>query len=568
MISQGMRASLLFSLLLALLYLGARSAMKVKIYDLYYGVMGLWGAAKLSVLGPFFDPHKIFIDVYDMGSHQWKTLSVLAFEHRLHLSPSWGRLVGWYHWATTSLFVEAVICWGMSMAGCFLFFSKKGQNNIAHSLKRGSALISPHDFSQMLRKKKRAGFLKVGKLHLMDETKGPHILLSGATGSGKTTLLHIVLPQLRKRGDRVVVVDMNGDFVSSYFDPTAGDALLNPLDARSQHWSPWADAKTDSDFDLIAKALMGKEKHSETFWDTAPRQILAQGLKKMKSKPSLHELIDVLTIQPLKEFHKFFRETPVAPLTDPQADKTTVSLRSSLTEKILPLLNLKDTSSPFSIHDFLHHKKGWLFLASLPHQRATLAPLQAIFLENVLQGLMQQTAHDTKRPHTWVVIDELPALTLPSLKTFLAESRKYGVSVVAAFQNIHQLFAIYGAHEAKHMMDQFATTFFFQGGDIQTAQLTSQSLGEKEVVHTKESLSYGANTMRDGVNLHHEQTRDPLVLPTEIMGMDPLTCYVKMTGLCAITHITLSRPIVTKRCEGFVPPRSHPRDTPTDPPEG
>ncbi|XVN41953.1 MAG: type IV secretion system DNA-binding domain-containing protein [Rickettsia endosymbiont of Argas persicus] len=42
-------------------------------------------------------------------------------------------------------------------------------------------------------------------------------------------------------------------------------------------------------------------------------------------------------------------------------------------------------------------------------------------------------------------------------------------------------------------------------------------LGEQEIIETQENLSYGSNSMRDGVNMHSLEKRKLLVMPSEIM---------------------------------------------------
>ena len=142
--------------------------------------------------------------------------------------------------------------------------------------------------------------------------------------------------------------------------------------------------------------------------------------------------------------------------------------------------------------------------------------------------------------NTWLIIDELAALgQVPSLATALSESRKFGGCIVAGIQNIHQLSAIYGQSQALNLLDQFSSRFIFRVGDIQTAQITSSMLGEVETIETQQSVSFGANTMRDGVNLNTLDKRRNLILPTEIMNLSNLTCFVKLAGNWPITKLTM-----------------------------
>ncbi len=107
-------------------------------------------------------------------------------------------------------------------------------------------------------------------------------------------------------------------------------------------------------------------------------------------------------------------------------------------------------------------------------------------------------------------------------------------------QNIHQLEEIYGSAGAASMLDLFGSKFIFRVSDQQTAHKSALMLGEQEIIETQEDLSYGANSMRDGVNMHSLEKRKLLVMPSEIMNLPDLTCYVKLMGNFPITKLQMN----------------------------
>ena len=140
----------------------------------------------------------------------------------------------------------------------------------------------------------------------------------------------------------------------------------------------------------------------------------------------------------------------------------------------------------------------------------------------------------------WIILDELPAMgKIPSLKTALAESRKYGGCIVAGIQNIHQILNIYGKNEALNLLDLFNTRYIFRVSDPETAKISANLLGEEETREMQESLSYGANTMRDGVNLNIAEKRRALVIPSEIMKLKDLECFVNFPGPFPVSKLTM-----------------------------
>ena len=135
-------------------------------------------------------------------------------------------------------------------------------------------------------------------------------------------------------------------------------------------------------------------------------------------------------------------------------------------------------------------------------------------------------------------MDELPAMQeIPSLAMVLAQGRKYGACMVAGIQNIAQLERIYGRSGSQELLDLFRTKVFFAVGDNHIAEYASRSLGEIEIDETKESLSYGSNTMRDGVNINSAIRLKRLVLPDEVKNLSPRSCFVKLCGKWPITRL-------------------------------
>lgn len=156
-----------------------------------------------------------------------------------------------------------------------------------------------------------------------------------------------------------------------------------------------------------------------------------------------------------------------------------------------------------------------------------------------LKSLMSRDIGSTVE-NLWFIMDELPALgKINSLNTALAESRKYGGCFVAGIQNIFQLDKIYSSAAANDLLDLFNSKFIFRVGDQQTAHRSAMMLGEQEIRKTQESLSYGSNTIRDGVNINTIEQKKMQVLPAEIMSLPNLSCFVKLAGHYPISKLKM-----------------------------
>ncbi len=259
-----------------------------------------------------------------------------------------------------------------------------------------------------------------------------------------------------------------------------------------------------------------------------------------KDSKDIEKLVNTIICSDNKAFAKIFKNTAVAGMVSSSAPETSAGIQATVGKNIASLKRLQ-SKGDFSIRKWFTdpQQQGWLFITATPNQRVTLRPLISAWISIVIKALMDRPTH-TNNNNMWFIIDELPALQkIPSLPTALAESRKYGGCFVAGLQNIYQLEEIYGLAGAASMLDLFNSKFIFRVSDQQTAHRSALMLGEQETLETQESLSYGSNTMRDGVNINNIQRKRLLVMPSEIMTLPDLTCYVKLAGNYPIIKLTM-----------------------------
>jgi len=214
------------------------------------------------------------------------------------------------------------------------FFMGRRQKQTDHQ--RGTTLLPWKKLASLIKREDQASDLSFGELPLLKNKESSHILITGTTGSGKTNSFHGLLPQVRRRGDRVVILDVTGDYVSRYYNKKT-DIILNPLDERSLPWNPWADCHLDSHYDVLAESLIQpKGKNSDPFWDKASRALLKTALRKYAyhKKNNIGELTAFLMNSEDKEFEKFFKGTEAASFASSSNTKTTHSIRSVLSSQI------------------------------------------------------------------------------------------------------------------------------------------------------------------------------------------------------------------------------------------
>ncbi len=89
--------------------------------------------------------------------------------------------------------------------------------------------------------------------------------------------------------------------------------------------------------------------------------------------------------------------------------------------------------------------------------------------------------------------------------------------------------------------------------DRDTAQWSADCLGRSEVEGMNEGLSYGANTIRDGVSLTPKRELRALALASEIMRLQNLNGYLRFPGPLPVARIRLDYSNRPKIAERFVP---------------
>src|SRR2546421_2529776 len=189
-----------------------------------------------------------------------------------------------------------------------------------------------------------------------------------------------------------------------------------------------------------------------------------------------------------------------------------------------------DTTKRWSAAAWANERKGWLFLTSTPATRERLVPLTSLWLDTLVLRLMN---HGQTGPHpVWFVLDELASLQrLPQLHTAVTENRKSNNPVVLGFQGRSQLETRYG-HEAEAMLSQPATKIFLATSEPNAARWISDAIGEIETERLTDSRSsgqWGRSRNSDTQNLQRQ--REPLVIPSEITGLQPLHGYLKHRNL-------------------------------------
>ncbi|EJT5741153.1 type IV conjugative transfer system coupling protein TraD, partial [Escherichia coli] len=365
----------------------------------------------------------------------------------------------------------------------------------------------------------------------------------------------------RQRGDMVVIYDLSGEFVKSYYDPSI-DKILNPLDAHCAAWDLWKECLTQPDFDNTANTLIPMGTKEDPFWQGSGRTIFAEAAYLMRNDPnrSYSKLVDTLLSIKIEKLRTFLRNSPAANLVEEKIEKTAISIRAVLTnyvKAIRYLQGIEHNGESFTIRDWMRgvredQKNGWLFISSNADTHASLKPVISMWLSIAIRGLLAMGENRNRR--VWFFCDELPTLhKLPDLVEILPEARKFGGCYVFGIQSYAQLEDIYGEKAAATLFDVMNTRAFFRSPSHKIAEFAAGEIGEKEHLKASEQYSYGADPVRDGVSTGKDMERQTLVSYSDIQSLPDLTCYVTLPGPYPAVKLSLKYQARPKVAPEFIP---------------
>lgn len=523
-------------------------------------------------------------DVLPIGKEQYKTHVVQIIspdgpnQQKLDVLLKERRLVPWYEferaqtlgkiksafWLTFFDSILILIALSLLSSNLGRIITKDKQTRGARMVTKRELIREVRSFNKEEAKKLNMQHYKPYKIEeveypLRSETQ--HTLLAGTTGAGKTQLLLRLLIQINERNDRAIIYDKMRSFVPMFYNPET-DHILNPLDDRCPPWDIFADATNIVEWNSIADSII-KSDNENDYWTQGAKSIFAntanrlqQQLRLEKKKPTMTDLLYLLTQSSVEDLHNFLEGTEAARHINPTADKQAASMLSTLAQSITCLGFLKDATDEnpgFSIRKWMADDtiKGKLFLTSRDDQHATIQPLLTMWMSLCTTSLMSQERSNDRL--CWFIIDELPSLNkLPDLEDGLAQARQYGGAYVLGIQLESQLQETYDEKGAQTIMGLTLNKAIFNPGDPSTAKAMADAIGKIELIRRNEGISLGANRIRDGVSMNSQITQEHIVLPEDLMNLQNLNFFLKMRGSMPCAPIEMKFMEIQKHHEGYI----------------
>lgn len=369
--------------------------------------------------------------------------------------------------------------------------------------------------------------ITIGGIPLTREQELLHLLLAGSTGTGKTTVFSDLMLGLVRRGDRMIVADPDGHYLSRFYKQ--GDTILNVFDRRSPGWSPFAEIRKAYDFDQLARSIVPDAQGTDAPWHFYSQMLISEVMRALltSGEVTTPALIEALTAWPAEQLKSLVIGTAAEGLFDKDAARALASTRFILSSYLKPYQYLRPGS--FSLREWVTVGKGNLFLTWREDMTSSLAPLIACWVDVLCTATLSLPPDPERR--LWLLLDELATLgKIGSLEAALTKGRKHGLCCVAGLQSTAQLTRVYGADSAIVLRSCFRNFCAFAVAKIDpdTSEIFSRALGEHEVDRAVQSQSRGAQGNSHSVSV--QRVRERLVLPSQLNELPNLTAYLALAG--------------------------------------
>lgn len=516
--------------------------------EMYYATKK-WGEAairdKMSSL-PFFTNNTFFLLDGHLDELEYNGAIIKANEFSQHVNTSLLQR------NVSSLLFQSLICAIVAVtfinALIFWLLRWRGRKIIDDKSIRGAVRASPDEVIKILKSRNIRSGYTCGGLPIVKGSEVQHIALIGTTGTGKTVSISDILSQVRKKKQKAVIYDCTGVYTERFYRE-GKDIVLNLFDKRMPYWSIFLECQKKPDFDLIANAAMPEAANKDAeFWLNAARTLFSAAGNEMRLRGEFddHKLLRYLLTADFAQISELVKNTEAESLATEKSDKLALSVKAVLSTYLKGfqyIPSLKDAPSAkeqFSIRNWVENSSddSWVFVTTHARYHETLRPVISTWMELVSSSICSLKRSADRR--IFIAMDELPTLhKLPSLTQTAAVGRNYGVSLILGAQSFPQFYKYYGEHAAKEVINLCNTMMVFRANEYDTARYVSMILGEQEREIINENISYGANSMRDGISVGSHRQVTPIVLPSEIQYLDDLQAFVKLKGNVPVTKITL-----------------------------
>lgn len=383
--------------------------------------------------------------------------------------------------------------------------------------------------------------VKIGPYTLPKNLETRSFSAVGEPGVGKTQLFHGMLSAYRDRGTPIFAVDTAGELCCRHWQ--RGDLLFSPVIKGSFSWSPFAEIREESDCQWLAQLTIPSGVGESAAWcgyaQEAYASILVELLKRGKTRN--RDLVEATQFSSIEELGRLLNELPIRRQFERGSERMLSSVLSVMTNYLSPLSLLDPNAGQqsTSIREWASggHQGRSLWLPYFLKDKKALQPLHLTLVSILISTMLDLPENPRRR--LVLSLDELAACdVIDLLPEAVARGRKHGLVVLLGYQNMHQLFHLYGQDRTKAMLGSVGHCAILRTPDAETSDYLSQQIGEYECLEKEVSTSsHGEASKR-----WHRVLRRA-VIPGEISNLHDRRGYLKVAS---VGWTTLTVPLIER----------------------
>lgn len=361
-------------------------------------------------------------------------------------------------------------------------------------------------------------YLQFAGTFLPPEIEKLHIAIVASTGAGKSVALKGLIKEIRKRGDRAIIIDNGYEFYDRF--GAVNEHLLNPFDKRSLKWDISNEIKQDFEWTKFAKSIIPEGHGSEKEWNRMAQALISNiGINTGADNKTL---LEIATGYSIKQLEPILQGTSSAVLLQEGGERLLTNIRSVFATYLQAWQFAE--SGDFSIRDYvLGNDQKWLWIPFKDNELEVSKNLIATWLDIAVNAGLEREEGQT--PKTWIILDELDTLgELSSLISATTKLRKRNMPIVTAFQSYSQLAETYGENRTQTLLNCFSTKLIMRTSNGKLAEAMSLELGEREIWEANKQT--GKDTLADSEMKKTER----LVLASELQTLPDLKGYLRLAG--------------------------------------